>query len=104
MKKVLLVTLALSAFTASAHMKSEDDYRFAGDQDYSGFCKAVVTDDVTMLKRGVTDKVGLVAGSRKDVLRKLLSIDGMTCNGIDLLEFSKQREASKVHAYLTDKI
>jgi hypothetical protein len=103
MKKVLLVTLALSAFTASAHMKSEDAYRFAGDQEYSKFCKAVVTDDVKMLKRSVTDKVGLVAGSRKDVLQKLLSIDGMKCNGIDLIEFSKQRQASEVHAYLTHK-
>ena len=103
MKKVLLVTLALSAFGASAHMKSEDAYRFAGDREYSSFCKAVVTDDVKMLKRSVTNKVGLVAGSRKDVLQKLLSIDGMKCNGIDLVEFSKQREASEVHAYLTHK-
>ena len=104
MKKILIVTLALSAFTASAHMKSEDVYRFAGDREYSGFCKAVVTDDVKMLKRSVTDKVGLVAGSRKDVLRKLLSIDGMRCNGIDLVEFSKQREASEVYAYLSKAI
>jgi hypothetical protein len=104
MKKVLLVTLTLSAFTASAHMKSEDVYRFAGDREYSAFCKAVLTDDVKMLKRSVTGKVGLLAGSRKDVLRKILSIDGMKCNGISLVDFSKQRKASEVYAYLTEEV
>ena len=103
MKKVLLLTLALSAFGANAHMKSEDAYRFAGDREYASLCKAVVTDDVKMLKRSVANKVGLLGSSRKVVLQKLLSIYGMKCNGIDLVEFSKQREASEVHAYLTHK-
>lgn len=102
MKKILLVTLTLSAFTASAQMKSEVAYRFAGDREYSTFCKAIVTDDVKMFKRSITGKVGLVAGSRKNVLQKLLSIDGMKCNGFDLIEFSKQREADQVNAYLTE--
>jgi hypothetical protein len=103
MKKILIATLAMSAFTASAHMESESAYRFAGDRGYSSFCKAVVTDDLKMLKRSITNKVGLVAGNRKDVLRKILADDGMTCNGIDLIEFSKQREASEVNAYLTNE-
>jgi hypothetical protein len=103
MKKLLLVTLAFSAFAANAHTESDSPYSFAGDREYSNFCEAVVTDDVKMLKRSITGKVGLVANNRKDVLRKLLSIDGMKCNGVDLVEFSKQREASEVHAYLTDK-
>lgn len=104
MRKVLLVTLALSAFAANGHMKSDSAYRFAGDREYSGFCKAVVTDDVNMLKRSIKSKVGLVAASRKDVLRKLISDDGMKCNGIDLVTFSKQREASEVYAYLTEEV
>jgi hypothetical protein len=103
MKKVLIATLALAAFTASAHMKPEQAYRFAGDQEYAAFCKAVVSDDVKMLKRKISAKVGLLAASRKEVLRKLLSSDGMKCNGSDLLEFSKQREASEVLSYLITK-
>ena len=103
MKKVLLVTLALSTFAVNAHTESEQTYRFAGDQGYSKFCKAVLTDDLRMLKRSITQKVGLLASSRKDVLQKLLSINGMKCNGIDLIEFSEQRKASEVNAYLTNE-
>lgn len=104
MKKVLVGILAISAFTASAHMKSEDSYRFAGDREYSGFCKAVVTNDVDMLKRSIGRKVGNLAPNRKEVLRKLLSVDGMKCNGIDLIKFAKQREASEVYVYLTEQV
>jgi len=102
MKKILLVSLALSAFAAKAHTESDSSYRFAGDHEYARFCKAVVTDDVKMLKRSITGKVGLVAGSRKNVLRKLLSEDGLKCNGSDLIKFSKEREAFKVNAYLSE--
>lgn len=104
MKKTLLAVLALSAFAANAHMKSGSGYRFAGDTAYSGFCKAVVTNDVDMFKRSLRSKVGLVAPSTRDVLRKLVSTDGMTCNGINLIEFSKQREASEVYAFLTREL
>lgn len=104
MKKVLVVILAISAFTANAHIESDDTYRFAGDRGYSRFCEAVVTNDVGMLKRSIRSKVGSVASNRKDVLRKLLSVDGMKCNGIDLIKFSKQREASEVYAYLTEQV
>lgn len=104
MKKVLIGILAISAFTANAHIKFDDTYRFSGDREYSGFCKAVVTNDVDMLKRSVSRKVGNVASSRKNVLRKLLSADGMKCNGIDLIKFAKQREASEVYAYLTEQV
>ena len=104
MKKIFVGILALSAFTATAHMKSEDGYRFAGDREYSTLCKAVVTNDVDMLKRGVNREVGNLASNRKGVLRKLLSVDGIKCNGIDLIEFAKQREASEVHAYLSEKV
>ena len=51
MKKVFIAIIALATFTANAHLKSDETYRFAGDREFSGFCKAVVTDDVKMLKR-----------------------------------------------------
>ncbi|MFT5675828.1 MAG: hypothetical protein ACI808_001760 [Paraglaciecola sp.] len=104
MKKILMVILATSAFAANAHMKSDDTYRFAGDREYSSFCEAVMINDLGMLKRSIRSKVGLVASNRKDVLRKLLSVDGMKCNGVGLIKFSKQREASEVYAYLSEEV
>ena len=56
-----------------------------------------------MLKRSLRGKVGQVAASSNDVLRKLVSADGMKCNGVDLIKFSEQREASQVSAYLKTK-
>ncbi|GAC24777.1 MAG: DUF3718 domain-containing protein [Alteromonadaceae bacterium] len=103
MKKVLISLVALTAFNASAGMESSSKVRFAGDSEYSSFCKAVVNDDLGMLKRSLRSKVGQVAASSNDVLRKLVSAEGMKCNGVDLIQFSEQREASQVSAYLKTK-
>jgi hypothetical protein len=102
MKKLVFMVFALSAFAANAEMKSAANYKFSGDIPYADFCKAVVTDDLSLLKRSVRSKVGEVASSTKDVLRKLVSESGMKCNDTDLLEFSKQREAKDVEAYLSE--
>lgn len=103
MKLTVLVLSALSAFAANAHLNKEPNYQFAGDRDYAGFCKAIVTNDVNLLKRSVRNKVGLVAPSSQDVLRILISENGIKCNGIDMIEFSRQREANEVYAYLTNE-
>lgn len=102
MKKLIFVVFTLSACVANAGMKSTANYKFAGEMDYADFCKAVVTDDLGLLKRSIRSKVGEVAHSSKDVLRKLVAADGMKCNNTDLLEFSKQREAKDVQAYLSE--
>ncbi len=102
MKSLLLTTLLVVATTAHGSMKSEQ-VRFAGDISYSGFCKAVIKDDLRLLKVSVVQKVGDLSSSRKGVLRKLLSESGMTCNGQDLVTFSKQRDAQQVYAYLTQQ-
>jgi hypothetical protein len=102
MKKIILTSLlVLTTFTASAAMESSSKMRFSGDIEYSSFCEAVVNDDLDMLKRSVKNKIGLVAISSKGVMRKLISADGVTCNGLDLITFSEQRKASQVNAYLT---
>ena len=103
MKLAVLILTALTAFAADAHLNKDVNYRFSGDSDYAGFCKAIVTNDVNLLRRSVRNKVGLVAPSSKDVLRILISENGMKCNGISLIEFSRQREANEVYAYLTTK-
>lgn len=100
MKALLFVTIMSVAGSTAASMKS-DPFKYAGDTEYSGFCKAIVEDDLSLLKRNIIQKVGTVSGSRKGVLRKLLSETGMTCNGLDLIQFSMQRESSEVFAYLS---
>lgn len=102
MKKLMFIVCVFSAFTANAGMKSAENYKFSGEISYANFCKAVVTDDLALLKRSVRNKVGEVASSPKDVLRKVVSVEGVKCNNTDLLEFSKQREAINVEAYLSE--
>lgn len=103
MKKLMVVVMALSSFAASANMKSVTAYRFAGDTEFASFCQAVVTDDVVLLKRSIRAKVGDVASSSKEVLRKLISAEGVKCNNTNLVDFSTQREAKEVHAFLSQK-
>ena len=47
--------------------------------------------------------VGVVSSNHIVVLDKLLGSKGMQCNGLDLVAFSKQRDASKVLSYLSNK-
>ncbi|MDN4502089.1 DUF3718 domain-containing protein [Alteromonadaceae bacterium BrNp21-10] len=100
MKKAILVIGMLSAFTASASMESTPKFKLIGDMNYSKFCKAVLEDDISMFKYSLMKKVGMVASTRAGVLRKLVSADGMTCAGENLLTFAKTRDAQEVYAYL----
>jgi hypothetical protein len=101
MKKLIALSMALCALNVSAKLGSPHKVKYAGDLEYSNFCDAVVKDDVNMLKRNVRKKVGVVASSSQAVLKKLTAVDGMECNGVDLLSFSEQRKASQVHKYLS---
>lgn len=94
--------MALCALNASAKLGSPDKVKYAGDLSYANFCEAVVKDDVKMLKQSVRNKVGVVAGSNQSVLKKLTAANGMSCNGVDLVSFSEQRNASKVFNYLSN--
>lgn len=105
MKKLITLSalsMALCALNASAKLGSSDKVRYAGDLEYSSFCKAVVKDDVSMLKRSIRNKIGVVATSKQGVLEKLTAAGGMECNGTDLVSFSEQREASEVYKYLSE--
>ena len=105
MKKLIVlsvVSMAFFALNASAKLASSDKVKYSGDLMYKKFCEAVVKDDVNMLKRGVRNKIGLVAHTSQSVLKKLTAADGMQCNGVDLVSFSKQREASQVYKYLSN--
>jgi hypothetical protein len=103
MKIVIGILLLGLAVNASAKMSGGEKFAFRGDLQYSGFCKAIVSDNLSLLKRTMSRKVGELGASRKDVLRKLVSQDGMTCNGVNLIKFSQLRDATEVYAYLTKK-
>jgi hypothetical protein len=104
MKKLIALSMVFCALNANAKLGSSDDtVKYAGDLAYSNFCDAIVNDDVNKLKRSVRSKIGLVASTSQRVLQKLIAEDGMSCNGIGLVSFSKQRKASKVYNYLSNK-
>ena len=102
MKKLIVLSMALCVFNASAKMGSLDKVEYAGDLSYKDFCEAVIKDDVNMLKVNVIKKVGVVASNKQAVLKKLTAANGMECNGFDLLSFSEQRKSSKVYEYLSN--
>jgi hypothetical protein len=108
MKKIIAlstlsaISMAFFALNASAKLGSVNKVQYAGDLEYKNFCEAVVKDDVNMLKRSVRNKVGLVASSSQAVLKKLTASNGMACNGVDLVSFSEQRNASQVYQYLSN--
>ncbi|MBU3004848.1 DUF3718 domain-containing protein [Paraglaciecola arctica] len=101
MKKLIALSMVLCTLNATAKLGSTDKVKYAGDLAYANFCEAVVKDDVNMLKKSVRSKIGVVARSNQSVLKKLTAENGMSCNGVDLLSFSEQRNASKVFDYLT---
>jgi hypothetical protein len=101
MKKLLIVATLFYTLSTSAETRSMYDIKFSGDIEFSGFCKAVLNNDVNMLKRHIRAKVGVIAANEKRVLKRLVEQNGMQCNGKDLVAFSIQRQAPDVQAYLS---
>lgn len=101
MKNMIVLLIALVAMHAEAKMGLNGQVKYAGDLDYSAFCDAVVNDDVSILKRSIIRKVGVVAFSKREVVKKLIAAQGMTCNGADLITFAQQRQALSVSEYLS---
>lgn len=101
MKKLVVLSMALCALNASAKMGSNDKVKYAGDTAYSGFCEAIVKDDLDLLKRNLRRKIGIVGPNKQSVLERLVADGGMLCNGVGLVSFSEQRKASEVLGYLS---
>lgn len=102
MKKVILATLlgSLLSVNANAALKSEDNFKFVGDTEYSSFCKAVLDDNVALFKRSLKRFVGPLGASRKSVLERVLENDNVQCAGQGIVEFSEQREAKEIAEYI----
>ncbi|MCC2607788.1 hypothetical protein [Planctobacterium marinum] len=102
MKKLTLAlatTLALSS-AVSATESHDTKFEFRGDKSFASFCRAVTQDNVRLIHNSFKNKIGVVAMSKKDVYRKLLDSQNLSCNGKDLVEFSKEFKADEVLAYL----
>lgn len=102
MKKLVLATLLSVTVSASATaaMKSQSNFKFVGDTEYAGFCKAVLNDNVTLFKRSVKRFVGPLGATKQDVLNRVLNSNNVQCAGIGIVEFSQQRSANKVAQYI----
>ena len=102
MKLKLLSLIALASMSASsmAHEPFEKKLVFVGDTEYSSFCKAAIKDDVSLMRRSFSKKVGVVAVHKKEVYEVLLSEENLSCNGLSIIEFSEQRKAGEVLSYL----
>lgn len=102
----LLPTLVTALLFCSASVSAatgDTQFQFVGDTQFSGFCKAVVLDDVGVLRTSLTRSVGLIGATEREVLRLLTADNGMTCNGASLIEFSLERKASAVYQYLSSR-
>ena len=101
MKLAAILSMCASASVGAAinAEKLEDKYRFEGDVQYASFCKAILTNDVSLLKRSIRREVGDIGSNEKSVVRILLSDHGVKCDGENLVEFSIQRDAPNVYAY-----
>lgn len=103
MKKLTLASMLLLVSAANAHESHDQNIKFVGDHSYKNFCKAVTEDNVRLLRSSFASKIGVVAGNKRETFRVLLNGDNLSCNGKSILEFSKERNAGDVVAYLEAK-
>ncbi|AXR06367.1 DUF3718 domain-containing protein [Salinimonas sediminis] len=102
--KTLTTLLGVAALAGQAHAaQPEKDVRFVGDTQFSGFCKAIVMDDIRILRSSLSRNVGRIGASQREVLRLITAEDGLTCNGTSLIEFSVERDANSVHDFLVSR-
>jgi hypothetical protein len=104
LKTTVMAALASTLVSTSVLADSAaDGVRFSGDTQFSSFCNAVVQDDLRLLRSSAARNVGVVGTSQREVLRLVTADNGVTCNGISLIEFSKQRHANSVYQYLATR-
>ena len=100
MKKLLLIAAALTSSYAAASDVYNKELEFVGNLELASFCKAVARDDVSLLRRSFSNKVGVFATSKTGVYEILLNKENLSCNGKGIKEFSQERNAEQVLSYL----
>tara|TARA_B100002049_G_scaffold211120_1_gene173947 strand:+ start:170 stop:493 length:324 start_codon:yes stop_codon:yes gene_type:complete len=104
LNKTLLATSALLVLGQAVAADNQPVVKYKGDTSFSGFCKAVVKDDVRILRSSIQRSVGNVAASDREVIRRITAKNGLTCNGSNLIEFSEKRNAKQVKSFLMAQI
>ena len=95
--KVLAATATVAFSINASAAAPQKDVRFVGETQFAGFCKAIINDDVRVLRSSLSRNVGRIGASQREVLRMV------TCNGSSLIEFSVERHADAVHDYLMSR-
>jgi hypothetical protein len=113
MKKYVAIAAGLMVFGLSSQVTANesvskvqyDGLAFAGDVNSYKFCKAVLTDDVMMLKRALNVKADRIApnANRRAVLKEVTTERGVLCNEQNLVEFARNQGASNVYEYINRK-
>ena len=88
---------------ANTEGKETSRYAFTGDVAFANFCRSALKDDVALLRRSVFQEIGRVASSENGVYRTVLALDGLKCDGLNLVDFARQRQAESVYQYLSKK-
>ncbi|WP_100656525.1 DUF3718 domain-containing protein [Alteromonas flava] len=94
------VFMSTAALASSPETTPAENVKYTGDVRFAGFCKAVLENSVTSIQHFATRSVGEVAASRRAVIRAVAADNGVTCNGKTLIEFSLEKNATDVHAFL----
>lgn len=75
---------------------------FVGDKRFAGFCKAAINDSVDLFNRALRRQVGYIAGTREEALSIVVDGTKVSCGGKSIEEFSKERGAEKLVAFLNN--
>lgn len=106
MKKLLttvVMSVAALSFNANAALEGAKNYKFIGDTEYAGFCKAAATDNLTLFKITLNKQLGFLGSSKAQVLDKVLDKNNFQCAGMGIAEFSKQRNATTLIAFFNNE-
>ena len=93
----------LTGAKATVETASTSKYKFVGDKNFANFCKSAVTNNVDLFKRALSRQIGSLGFSNKEVMKKVLEADNVTCSGESLGEFFESRDASNVMSYIAEE-
>ncbi|MFT5676362.1 MAG: hypothetical protein ACI808_002303 [Paraglaciecola sp.] len=103
MKKLLItavISVGVLSFNASAAIENQKSYKFVGDTEYAGICKAAATDNVSLFKKSVREQLSWLNLPRAKVLETLLNQDNFQCDELSVLKFAETRGAQNLVNYL----
>lgn len=101
--KALAVTAVMACSVSANAAAPQKEVRFVGETQFAGFCKAIINDDIRVLRSNLSRNVGRIGASQREVLRLVTSEEGLTCNGSSLIEFSVERDADSIYEFLTSR-